>query len=214
MKLELITIISSFGKASKILSSAKAHGVSGGTVLLGYGTIHHGFLNMLGLRDIRREILHIVVDESTVDNLMYDLNKEFQFEKPNHGIVFTSSVCEITGASSLSCDGNNLIQEEPMYQSITVIVDKGNGENVIDAATSAGSRGGTIINARGSGIHETQRVFGIEIEPEKEIVLIIAKTESVDGIVTTIAEKLELDKPGNGILYIQKLNKTYGIYEE
>ena len=214
MNLELITIISNFGKASKIISSAKRHGVTGGTVLLGYGTIHHGLLNMLGLRDIRREILRIVVDESTVDDLMNDLNTEFEFYKPNHGIVYTSSICQVTGASSLSCDGNNLIQEEPMYQSINVIVDKGKGEDVIDAATSAGSKGGTIINARGSGIHETQKVFGIEIEPEKEIVVIIAKSTEVDNIISTIAKRLELEKPGNGILYVQNLNRTYGIYED
>lgn len=101
-----------------------------------------------------------------------------------------------------------------MYQSINVIVDKGKGEDVIDAATSAGSKGGTIINARGSGIHETQKVFGIEIEPEKEIVVIIAKSTEVDNIISTIAKRLELEKPGNGILYVQNLNRTYGIYED
>lgn len=214
MNLEIITIISNFGKASKILSSAKKHGVSGGTVLLGYGTINHGFLNMLGLKDIRREILHIVVDEASVDNLMEELNTEFEFYKPHHGIAFTSSICKMTGAHMLKCDFNNEKQEEPMYQSITVIVDKGSGENVIDAATGAGSKGGTIINARGSGIHETQKVFGMEIEPEKEIVLIIAKTENVNKIVSEIGEKLQLEEPGNGILFVQNLSRTYGIYEE
>ena len=26
-------------------------------------------------------------------------------------------------------------------------------------------------------------------------------------------EKLEIDKPGNGIIFVQDVNKTYGIYE-
>ena len=43
---------------------------------------------------------------------------------------------------------------------------------MIDAATAAGSKGGTVINAR-SGIHEEQTLF-MDIEPEKEIVLIIS----------------------------------------
>ena len=35
----------------------------------------------------------------------------------------------------------------------------------------AGAQGGTIMRGRGTGIHETAKIFGIPIEPEKEIVL-------------------------------------------
>ncbi len=34
-----------------------------------------------------------------------------------------------------------------MHCAITVVVDKGKAEDVIDAATAAGSKGGTVINA-------------------------------------------------------------------
>lgn len=101
-----------------------------------------------------------------------------------------------------------------MYQAITVIVDRGKAEDVMDAAVAAGSKGGTIINARGSGIHETSRVFMMDIEPEKEIVLIVARRDRVDDIVESIDRKMQLEEPGNGILYVQDVKKTYGIYDE
>ena len=100
-----------------------------------------------------------------------------------------------------------------MYNQISIIVDKGNAENVVDAAMLAGAKGGTIINARGSGIHETSKIFSIEIEPEKEIVLIISKKEETDKIVDTIREKINIDVPGNGIIYVQELNSVYGLYK-
>jgi len=81
----------------------------------------------------------------------------------------------------------------------------------MDVATKSGSRGGTIINARGSGIHETQKLFAMEIEPEKEIVLIIAKNEITELIVTSIREELKIDEPGKGIIFIQEVSKTYGL---
>ena len=84
---------------------------------------------------------------------------------------------------------------------------------MIDAATEAGAKGGTIINARGSGIHETSKVFSMEIEPEKEIVLILSRTESTDAIAAAIRDKLKIDEPGNGIIFIQDVNRTYGLYE-
>lgn len=59
--------------------------------------------------------------------------------------------------------------ENTMYQAVFTVVDKGNAEAVIDAATSAGSRGATIINAKGSGIHENNMLFSMPIEPEKKL---------------------------------------------
>ena len=101
----------------------------------------------------------------------------------------------------------------PMYHLLNVIVDKGKAEDVIDAATSAGSKGGTIINARGSGIHETSKLFAMEIEPEREIVMILSEYGNTDAIVASIRENLKIDAPGKGIIYIQDVNKTYGIYK-
>ena len=100
-----------------------------------------------------------------------------------------------------------------MYQIIMAIVNRGMAEEVIEAAEAAGSKGGTIMNARGAGVRETKKVFNIEIEPEKEMVMILSKKDITEKIVSSIREKLEIDKPGNGIIFVQDVNKTYGIYE-
>ena len=63
-----------------------------------------------------------------------------------------------------------------MIQAILTVVEKGHAEEVIDAAVQAGSHGGTIINARGSGVHETATLFGLGIEPEKELVICLLYT--------------------------------------
>ena len=100
-----------------------------------------------------------------------------------------------------------------MYHAITTIVEKGKAEEVIEAATKAGSKGGTIINGRGSGIHETSKLFSMDIEPEKEIVLILSEAEMTQAIVSSIGERLKINEPGNGIIYVQDVNKTYGLYK-
>jgi nitrogen regulatory protein PII len=100
-----------------------------------------------------------------------------------------------------------------MYEVITVVVDKGRAENVIEVATKAGSKGGTIINARGSGIHETMKLFSMDIEPEKEIVMILSEKETTDTIVSSIRGQLKIDEPGNGIIFTVDVNKAYGLYK-
>lgn len=100
---------------------------------------------------------------------------------------------------------------DSVYKAIFVVVDKGKGERVMDVAKEAGARGGTIVNARGSGIHETATFLNMEIEPEKQIVLMRTKTELADNIVVAIRDNLKIDEPGNGILFVQSVRETYGL---
>ena len=81
----------------------------------------------------------------------------------------------------------------------------------MDVAREAGARGGTIINARGSGIHETATFLNMEIEPEKEIVLMLIATPKAEGIINAIRDELKIDQPGNGILFVQDVDETYGL---
>ncbi|MGE5613608.1 MAG: P-II family nitrogen regulator [Bacillota bacterium] len=212
---ELICTIVNYGMGSKITKVAKQHGVSGGTITLGKGTVNSKILDFLGLSDIRKEIVFMMADKDTTRNVLDTLNSEFEFDKPNHGIAFTTSVCAVMGTRSNKCnhikDGRGA--NNTMYHAITVIVDKGKAEDVIDAATRAGSKGGTIINARGSGIHETSKLFAMDIEPEKEIVIILSEADKTEEIASSIRTSLKIDEPGNGIIYIQDVNKTYGIYK-
>lgn len=213
--IELICVIVNFGLGSKIIKSAKQHGVSGGTITLGKGTVASRFLDFIGISDIRREVIYMAAERETAYQALEELNKEFEFSKPHHGIVFTTSICGVTGTKNIVC-GQKTVERDAgnmMYHVITVIVDKGRAEEVITAATQAGSKGGTIINARGSGIHETMKLFSMEIEPEKEIVIIVSEADKTEGIVSLVRERLKIDEPGNGIIFIQDVNKTYGLHK-
>lgn len=212
--IELICLIVNFGMGSKIINYAKHHGVPGGTIALGRGTVNSHILNFIGVSDERKEIVYMAAKKKTAYNVLEELNKEYEFYKPNHGIAFTTSICSVLGTKSIVCEYKKEERgtDNIMYHIITTIVDKGKGEDVIDAATKAGSKGGTIINARGSGVHETSKLFSMDIEPEKEIVIILSEVEKTEAIVSLVKDSLKIDEAGNGILFIQDANRTYGIY--
>jgi nitrogen regulatory protein PII len=211
--LELICIIVPFGLGSKVLKEAKAQGITGGTVIIGKGTYHKSWLHLLELGESRKEILLMIAPSSVSTKAMIAINEKFKLTKPNHGIAFTTHLQTFLGSGQYDYHEKEKIGEEFMdkYLAIFTIVDKGKGEAVVEAATEVGSKGATIINARGSGIHETSKIFSMEIEPEKEIVLMIAKHEIVKDIVETICDTLEISKPGNGIIFVQDVKETYGI---
>ena len=210
LKLELIYVIVNYGLGSKALRIAKKNGVTGGTIMLGRGTVQNRWLKLLEITDIRKEIVMMIAEKKIGRNAVTAIDQEFNFSKPSHGIGFTIPV----GAFIHSGDDKYEFNEDgggSLYQAIFVIVDNGKGELVMDAARAAGARGGTIINARGSGIHETAKFFNMEIEPEKEVVLMLTPKEIVRDIVDAVLKDLQIDQPGNGIIFVQSVSETYGI---
>jgi len=93
---------------------------------------------------------------------------------------------------------------------IVTIVNKGWAENVLRASREAGAEGGTIIMGRGSGIHETQSLFGIPIEPEKEIVFTVVDPEQTTRVLEAISAAVDLETPGRGIAFVISLERVAG----
>lgn len=210
---DLMYVIVNHGMGTQVLRQAKKCGVSGGTILLGKGTIINPFLNFLSLYDEKKEVVLMIANREIAGHTLNTLNKRFKFDKPHHGIAFTTSTVEVIGSrSSILKEDKRQENDKPLYQIIVTIVDRGKADDVVEAAKSAGSRGGTIINARGSGVDETTKVFDMEIEPEKEMVIILASNNTSESIISSIREKLQINRPGNGIIYTQDALNIYGVY--
>ena len=95
---------------------------------------------------------------------------------------------------------------------IITIVNKGRSSDVIDASKEAGAQGGTILHGRGSGFHDTAKLFGIRIEPEKEVILTIVENTKTDLIVESITKKINLNKPGKGVLFVLDVKRVAGMH--
>ena len=84
---------------------------------------------------------------------------------------------------------------------IVSIVRKGWGSTVLQASVNAGARGGTVLFGRGAGINEQEKIFGMSIEPEKEIVLTITRTDQVDtGAAVALVDGQHHQQPWRGVL--------------
>lgn len=212
---ELLCLVVDFGLGSKVVSMAKKNGISGGTIALGRGTVSGRLAELLGLTDTRKEIVFLAAQKHLGRNALKMFADELHINKPKHGIAFAMPLGAFLGAGHYDYefktrDGG----AESMYRAVFVVVDKGRAEEVMDVAKAAGAKGGTIINARGSSVHETSRFLNLEIEPEKEIVLILARQELADKIVVAVRDELKIDEPGKGIIFVQDVNAVYGVVED
>ena len=94
---------------------------------------------------------------------------------------------------------------------IVSIVRKGWGSTVLEASVNAGARGGTVLFGRGAGVNEHEKIFGMAIEPEKEIVLTLVYEDRIDTILQEIVRAAELDSTGKGIAFVLPVEKVVGV---
>jgi len=94
---------------------------------------------------------------------------------------------------------------------IITVVRKGWGDKVLEASMKAGAEGGTILMGRGVGVHEQQKILGIPIEPEKEIVLSVVYPDKSEAILQEIVQACELEKPGAGIAFVVPVERVVGV---
>ncbi len=97
------------------------------------------------------------------------------------------------------------------FEAIFCIVNAGFAEDVMAAARACGARGGTVLNARGTAREEAEKKFNIPIQPEKEIILILATEDIKDDILHAVYKNVGLNTPGQGIAFSVPVNEAVGI---
>ena len=141
---------------------------------------------------------------------------------PGHGIAFTSPVIftsretdisQVTGINQVSGNTAQDMEGKSMYKKLTVIVDRGMAADVMDIARKAGATGGTIIHGRGTGAEFTEKLFGMEIEPEKEVVMILMPGDMIDKVVNALFHELKMQEPGHGILFVEPVDEVRGLID-
>jgi nitrogen regulatory protein P-II 1 len=108
-------------------------------------------------------------------------------------------------------EGGLTMNKDREYDLIITIVNRGCADVAVEAAKQAGSQGGTIFYARGTGIHEVQKFFGITIQPEKEVLLSLVKHELTKDIMHAIVDKAGLTTPGRGLSFVLPVEDVAGI---
>ena len=101
--------------------------------------------------------------------------------------------------------------ENKQYDLIISISDKGHADQIMDSARSAGARGGTIIHSRGAGVEEAEKFFGLTIQPEKEILMIIVRHENRRAIMEAICHTPGFSSDVHGVVFSLPVDEAVGL---
>lgn len=98
-----------------------------------------------------------------------------------------------------------------LYECVVSIVNHGFTDLVMEAARSAGAKGGTVISGHGTSNREVTDFFGVIITPEKDVVLILVPTAIRDKILAAINAGAGMATKGMGIAFSLPVSDVVGL---
>ena len=218
----LIISIVPKNSAGIVTAAANGAGASGGSVLLGRGTASNSIIQLLGLGDTSKEVVLTVVDQSR-EVAVVDAVKNAAADKKHFGVIFSLAVPSFFRSGSMNdneaqtlintgdenmADTNDTIgkndtiaAKKDAYEMINIIVNKGYAEDAMAAARKAGAGGGTILSARGTAKEGDEKFFGMEIVPEKEMLIVLVPSDKKTEILDAVKSLPCFEKAGSGIVF-------------
>ena len=101
--------------------------------------------------------------------------------------------------------------EKNKFELIITIINRGHSDAVVDAARKAGASGGTIIYGRGTSLQENETILGVSLQPEKELVLTLVKSESKRKVMEAIVSGGQLFQEGEGLCFCLPVLNVAGM---
>ena len=197
----LLTIIADRGERSKkAVDCLCGQGLYSSFAMLGRGTAGSEILGLLGLGDTKKDLILATLHASAAECVLKTLVEECELDKPGHGVAFTvplNGVLYGMGLMKLD-DGAMKGREDKVenmfeYDLILASTSMGFSDTVMSAAKSIRPCGGTIVKGRETGIKDGEKFFGVAIQPEKEVVLIIIPKESTPAVMEAIMKEVGHD---------------------
>ena len=99
------------------------------------------------------------------------------------------------------------------FKLILACVEDSATKDILEAARKAGATGSTIIGqARGEGAEKAKTFFGLNLEAQRDIILLLVEEHLSRQILETIARVADFtNKPGSGIAFQIDVEDAVGI---
>ena len=102
------------------------------------------------------------------------------------------------------------------FKLIVAFVDDAKTDAVIDAARAAGATGVTVVsNARGEGLKPKKTFFGLSLEAQRDLLLLLVEEYRGRTILEKISEVGDFDStPGAGIAVMLDVEDAVGVMSQ
>ena len=218
-KVYMMVTIANRSIGSKMLAFYKKHEQNLILSTLGTGTANSEILDYFGLEATEKAVMLSVATRERWKELKKGLQKEMNIDVPGTGIAFLIPFSSIGGKKALQflTMGQNFEKEEETvlkdteYELIIVIANQGYNNLVMDAAREQGAGGGTVLNAKGTGMEKAEQFLGVSIAAEKEMIFIVTNKKDQNAIMKAIMERAGMNSKAKSIVFSLPVTSTAGM---
>ena len=170
------------------------------------GTATKSMLDLLGMESKDRRLFMTVASPEQTKQLIQEQRKRLYIDAPGNGITVSVPIKSVGGSKTLAflSNGQNVKGLPTLnydYELIMIIANQGATDQVMDAARSAGARGGTVIHGLGTGSKNAEKFYKVSIAAEKEVILIVSAASQKAAIMKAIIEQAGPDTKAGAIAF-------------
>ena len=218
-RIKLIISILKRDEGSKLVNLFRSQNLYYDYITLGRGTASSEVLDYLGLENNEKDVVVSMAPVSKIPMLLTKATEQFQLEKPGHGIMFTIPLSSVSAQiPQVLCKPENMkeieaitLDNKTQYKLILAICTRDNYDAVMKAAKTAGARGGTLFHARRAGFEDGENFFGFTIQPEKDVVAILAERSLCKGIMEAITKEAGFETECRAIVLSMPVDEIMGV---
>lgn len=214
--MQMLVSIVEGGKGVDLKAYYKKHHLFQHIQAFGRGTVSSHLLGTLGFGTPDRDVLLTLAPKANVQRFMAHLKDEDRSKLNIQGIAFTMDVSGMSAilavclsqTESAQTEGEPAVEQLKHHSLILVTVNQGCTDAVMDTARSAGARGGTVIRARWAEAGEIQKIAGITLQAEKEVLAIVAVDEDRNAIMEAIDRHHGVQTPDQAMVISLPVDQT------
>jgi len=94
---------------------------------------------------------------------------------------------------------------------IIAVINHGYSEEFMNVAKEAGATGGTVVHARGLTHEGPVKFFGIAVQEEKEIVLVLVSREKKMPIMEAVSRSCGITTKAEGLIFSLPVENVMGL---
>ena len=209
-KIEWLITIVDRRRGDKVAEVYQRHHVAVQLVTHGRGTATSKIMDVLGLDEPEKDIVLSLVPGALSRDIFRALEEELHFTRPGAGIAFSILLSGIsTAAHSRVTHGRLelcLPQEETsmtseQHELIVAVTDADGVDIVMDAARAAGE----VCS------ETAQKLFGLPIQPEKELVLILVPAGIRQTVMQAICDTVAQQTPQRAFTFSLPVSGVLGL---
>ena len=186
------------------------------------GTAHSEVLKAFGLSGTEKTVGLCVIQRGKARQVMTSVTERLEMTSPGHGIVCTIPLSGVSKsiARAFEAENNEHAEDNHMehsetngekYEMVIAITDNGYSEEVMDAARSVQARGGTVLHARQTAVGDAAKFFGIALQPDKEMIMIMIEKSRKLELMQAISKVCGMHTDAHGLVIALPVESCAGL---